>query len=48
MGKYENWLFDGADTLILGRRTYESFAGAWPYGPDNPNAGVVILCYQPA
>ena len=38
MGKYENDLVSAADTLLLGRVTYESFAGAWPYVPDNPNA----------
>jgi dihydrofolate reductase len=38
MGNYEMDLVSAADTLILGRTTYESFAGAWPYVPDNPNA----------
>ena len=38
MGKYEDDLVSSADTLILGRKTYESFAGSWPYVPDNPNA----------
>ncbi len=38
MGKYEDDLVSGADTLMLGRVTYESFAGAWPHVPDNPNA----------
>jgi len=28
----------GADTLLLGRVTYQSFAGAWPQVPDNPAA----------
>ncbi len=37
MGKYEDALVNSADTLILGRVTYESFAGAWPKVPDNPN-----------
>jgi dihydrofolate reductase len=37
MGKYENELVDSADTLILGRVTYQSFAGAWPNVPDNPS-----------
>src|SRR5215475_7718982 len=37
MGKYEDDLVSGADTLILGRLTYESFAGSWPNVPDNPN-----------
>src|SRR6266496_142345 len=38
MGKYEDDLVSAADTLILGRVTYESFAGSWPYVPDKPNA----------
>ncbi len=38
MGKYEGDLVNAADTLLLGRVTYQSFAGAWPYVPDNPSA----------
>jgi dihydrofolate reductase len=38
MSTYENDLVSSADTLLLGRVTYQSFAGAWPYVPDNPNA----------
>lgn len=38
MGQYEYDLLSAADTLLLGRVTYESFAGAWPYVPDNPSA----------
>jgi dihydrofolate reductase len=38
MGKYEDDLISAADTLILGRVTYESFAGSWPYVPDKPDA----------
>jgi dihydrofolate reductase len=37
MGKYEDDLVSGADTLILGRVTYQSFAGSWPKVPDNPS-----------
>src|SRR5204863_719851 len=36
MGKYEDDLVSQADTLLLGRVTYQSFAGSWPYVPDNP------------
>lgn len=38
MGKYESDLVNRGDTLILGRATYESFAGSWPRVPDNPSA----------
>ena len=38
MGKYEDDMVSSADTLILGRVTYESFAGAWPHVPENPSA----------
>ncbi len=37
MGKYEDDMVSSADTLMLGRLTYESFAGSWPHVPDNPN-----------
>jgi dihydrofolate reductase len=37
MGQYESDLVSAADTLILGRTTYESFAGSWPHVPDNPS-----------
>jgi dihydrofolate reductase len=37
MGKYEDDIINTGDTLVLGRVTYESFAGAWPHVPDNPN-----------
>ena len=37
MGTYENDLVSSADTLLLGRVTYQSFAGSWPHVPDNPN-----------
>jgi dihydrofolate reductase len=37
MGKYEDDVVNRADTLILGRVTYESFAGAWPHVPDVPD-----------
>jgi dihydrofolate reductase len=38
MGAYENELVSQADTLLLGRVTYQSFAGSWPHVPDNPTA----------
>ncbi len=38
MGQYEDDTVSAADTLILGRVTYQSFAGSWPYVPDNPAA----------
>ncbi len=38
MGKYESNFIKAADTLILGRATYESFAGSWPHVPENPSA----------
>jgi dihydrofolate reductase len=38
MGQYETDLVRQADTLLLGRVTYQSFAGSWPHVPDNPNA----------
>jgi dihydrofolate reductase len=38
MGTYEDAVVSAADTLLLGRVTYESFAGSWPYVPDNPAA----------
>jgi dihydrofolate reductase len=38
MGQYEDQIVSAADTLVLGRVTYESFAGSWPHVPDNPNA----------
>lgn len=38
MGNYEYELVSGADTLLLGRVTYQSFAGSWPHVPDNPAA----------
>jgi dihydrofolate reductase len=38
MGKYEYDLVSSADTLLLGRVTYQSFAGSWPHVPNNPTA----------
>src|SRR5690348_18468145 len=38
MGRYEDSVVSTADTLLLGRVTYQSFAGSWPHVPDNPTA----------
>jgi dihydrofolate reductase len=38
MGKYEDDILNTGDTLLLGRVTYDSFAGSWPYVPDKPDA----------
>jgi dihydrofolate reductase len=38
MGKYESDLVSQADTLLLGRVTYQSFAGSWPHVPESPTA----------
>jgi len=38
MAAYENEIVGQADTLLLGRVTYQSFAGSWPHVPDNPSA----------
>jgi|SRR5450432_891761 dihydrofolate reductase len=45
MGNYEFDLVSAADTLLLGRLTYESFAGAWPHVPDNPKADPGEVAY---
>lgn len=36
MGKYENDLYDNADTLLLGRTTYKIFESYWPQAASNP------------
>ena len=38
MGAYEGALVEAVDTLLLGRVTYESFAGSWPHVPESPTA----------
>jgi len=37
MAHYETDLVNSADTLLLGRVTYQSFASSWPHVPDNPD-----------
>jgi dihydrofolate reductase len=36
MGKYEGEVYDGADTLLLGRVTYKIFENYWPHAAENP------------
>jgi dihydrofolate reductase len=36
-GEYQTEIATRCGTLLLGRRTYDSFAGAWPHVPDNPD-----------
>jgi dihydrofolate reductase len=38
MSAYEIGLVSNADTLLLGRGTYEDFRGYWPHVLDNPDA----------
>jgi dihydrofolate reductase len=38
MAVYETEIVSQADILLLGRVTYQSFAGSWPHVPDSPNA----------
>src|SRR5689334_7013273 len=38
MAVCESEIISDADTLLLGRVTYQSFAGSWPHVPDSPNA----------
>lgn len=45
MGKYEYDLVSAADTLLLGRVTYESFASSWPYVPERPGADPGEVAY---
>lgn len=45
LGDYQDELVGAADTLLLGRVTYESFAGAWPHVPENPEAPENLKAY---
>lgn len=38
LGKYEDELYDGADTLMLGRVTYKIWEGFWPKVKDGEDA----------
>ena len=38
MAVYETEIVNQADTLLLGRVTYQSFAGSWPHVADSPGA----------
>ena len=45
MGKYEDDIVNTGDTLVLGRVTYESFAGSWPHVPDKPDVSEAEKAY---
>ena len=38
LSAYEIGMVSDADTLLLGKKTYQDFAGYWPRVPTNPNA----------
>ncbi|GAB3580365.1 dihydrofolate reductase family protein [Hymenobacter daeguensis] len=38
LGEFQGELLSACDALLLGRVTYEAFAGAWPNMPDAPGA----------
>jgi dihydrofolate reductase len=41
LGEFQSELMQAADALLLGRVTYEAFAGAWPNMPDAPGASMM-------
>jgi dihydrofolate reductase len=43
LGQYMNQVFDQADALLLGRRTYEAMAGFWPQVDDPANRVATAL-----
>ena len=44
-GPYQDQFVSAADTLLLGRTTYESFAGSWPHVPNSPDAPEGLKAY---
>lgn len=44
-GPYQDQFVSAADTLLLGRTTYESFAGSWPNVPDSPDTPEGLKAY---
>src|SRR5258707_15782572 len=45
-GPYQDDVVSAADTLLLGRVTYESFAGSSAKVPDDPNAPEGLKAYS--
>jgi dihydrofolate reductase len=45
MGNYEYGIVDRADTLVLGRKTYQDFSGYWSNVPNNPDASAWEVGY---
>jgi dihydrofolate reductase len=41
LGEFQGELMRAADALLLGRVTYQAFAGAWPNMPDAPGADIM-------
>ncbi|MDO7854772.1 dihydrofolate reductase family protein [Hymenobacter convexus] len=41
LGEFQGELMASADALLLGRVTYEAFAGVWPNMPDAPGADIM-------
>ena len=46
VGKYEDNLYDCADTLIPGRMTYKIFESYLPHAASNPNTPMVKLRWR--
>jgi dihydrofolate reductase len=45
LGEHQSAFVSTADTLLLGRVTYQSFAGAWPHVPDQADAPEDLKAY---